>query len=239
MAAPRTAIQASANGIARNAGLACGIVAPLIYAATDVLAGLRWEGYSFLNQTISELNAIGAPTRPLTIILGLVGYTLLLAFAIEVWRSAGQNRRLRAVGGVLVVFSILALWAVPFASMHVRGAPRSLGDTLHLVGGAIAVLLLVAVIGFGAAVFGRPYRVYSIVMILVLLTFGAWAAMDGARVANDLPTPWVGLKERISVYSYQLWLAAFAVGLLRERVAGKAIAGHGETVLRESDTPST
>lgn len=32
-----------------------GIVAPLVYLASDVIAGMRWEGYSFRDQTISEL----------------------------------------------------------------------------------------------------------------------------------------------------------------------------------------
>jgi hypothetical protein len=35
--------------------LASGIVAPLLYIAADVIAGLQWKGYSFRDQTISEL----------------------------------------------------------------------------------------------------------------------------------------------------------------------------------------
>ena len=43
----------------RRVLLASGIVAPLLYALADALAGTRWEGYSFRDQTISELGAIG------------------------------------------------------------------------------------------------------------------------------------------------------------------------------------
>lgn len=202
--------------------LASGIVAPLLYLASDVVAGLLWEGYSFRDQTISELNAFGSPTRALTIALGLAGYTLLVAFGVGVWRSAPGNRRLRVVGAALVVFGVLALWAVPFASMHVRGAEQSLTDTMHLVEGAIAVLLLLVVIGFAATAFGQRYRLYSIATILVLLAFGAWAGMDGPRVSADLPTPWIGIIERISVYSYQLWLVVLAIALLRQHLARRS-----------------
>jgi hypothetical protein len=45
--------------------LASGIAAPMLAAVADVITGLRWEGYSFLHQTISELRAIGAPSKPL------------------------------------------------------------------------------------------------------------------------------------------------------------------------------
>jgi hypothetical protein len=199
--------------------LACGIAAPLIYAATDVIAGMTWEGYSFRDQTISELNAFGSPTRSLTIALGFVGYTLLTAFGVGVWRSAPRSRRLRVVGAALVVFGLLALWAVPSASMNVRGAERTVTDTLHLVGGGVAVLLLVVAMSVGSGAFGKGYRVYSLATILVLLGFGAWAGMDGPRVAENLPTPWLGVTERISVYAYQLWLVVLAVMLVRRHRA--------------------
>src|SRR5512133_680626 len=70
--------QTGRSGSAQKALLVCGIVAPLLYVASDVIAGLRWHGYSFRDQTISELNAIGAPTRTLTIVIGIVGYTFVV-----------------------------------------------------------------------------------------------------------------------------------------------------------------
>lgn len=202
--------------------LACGIAAPLVYLAADVIAGLRWEGYSFRDQTISELNALGAPTRALTIVLGLAGYSLLTAFGVGVRRCAPLHRRLRLVGGALVTLGLLSLFAVPFASMHVREAEESLSDTLHLVGGGIALVLLLVVIGFGASVLGTGFRVYSVATVLVLLAFGAWSGLDGPELADDLATPWVGVKERISVYAYQGWLVAFSVALLRLHPAARA-----------------
>jgi hypothetical protein len=117
-----------------------------------------------------------------------------------------------------VLLGVFSFWAVPFASMHVREAEESLTDTLHLVGLPIAGLLLGTAIGFGAASFGAWFRAYSIATVLSVLAFGAWGGMDGSRVADDLATPWLGIKERISVYSYQLWLVVFAIALLRQRL---------------------
>ena len=201
--------------------LACGIVAPLLYVVTDVVAAMRWEAYSFRDQTISELNAIGAPTRTLTIVFLLISYTFLIGFGAGIW-PAFSNRRLRTAGAALAILGVQAFWAVPFASMHVREAEESLTDTLHLFGLAIAGPLLLVAIGFGASFFGRHFRLYSAATVVVAVAFGAWSGMDGARIADDLPTPWVGIKERISVYSYQLWLAVFAILLLREHLARTA-----------------
>jgi hypothetical protein len=53
------------GSMVRQVLLACGILSSLLYLATDVLGGLRYEGYSFTSQAISELMARGAPSEPL------------------------------------------------------------------------------------------------------------------------------------------------------------------------------
>jgi len=194
--------------------LACGIVAPLLYVATDLILTLRWEGYSYWDQTISELNAIGAPTRTLSIVLGIVGYAYLATFGVGVWRMAATKRRLRVSAAALVALGVLGWFGVPFFAMHVREAEETLTDTLHVAQLAVAGPLILVIIGFGAAAFGWRFRLYSAATVLVMLAFGAWAGTYGADVADDLETPWVGLIERVSVYAYQLWIGVFAVALL-------------------------
>src|SRR5829696_5857538 len=82
--------------------LICGIVSSLLYVAMNVFVPMQWEGYSSASQTVSELSAIGAPTRPLWVPLG-IAYTLLVAaFGWGVWASARQNRSLRVAGVILV-----------------------------------------------------------------------------------------------------------------------------------------
>lgn len=44
--------------------------------------------------------------------------------------------------------------------------------------------------------------------------FGAMAGTFGSRIATGDATPWLGVIERISVYAYLLWVAAFANMLL-------------------------
>ena len=44
----------------------------------NVFVAMQWENYSSVSQTVSELSAIDAPTRPLWVPLGIV-YTLLVS----------------------------------------------------------------------------------------------------------------------------------------------------------------
>jgi len=108
--------------------LVCGIVSSLLYVAMNVFVASQWTGYNSASQTVSELSAIGAPTRTLWVALG-IPYTLLVAaFGWGVRASAGGNRSLRIAGGVMAAYGIVGLgW--PFAPMHLR-------DTLA-AGGAL------------------------------------------------------------------------------------------------------
>ena len=84
----------------RKTLLVCGIAASVLYVAMTFLVGLFLEGYSAASQTISELSAIGASTRPLWMLLGTVYSVLMVAFGWIVWKSAAHNRALRVVGAL-------------------------------------------------------------------------------------------------------------------------------------------
>jgi hypothetical protein len=198
----------------RPALLVCGIVSSLLYVAMNVFVAMQWEGYSSASQTVSELSAIGAPTRPQWVLLGIAYTLLVIAFGLGVWGSARRNRPLRVVGGLMVSYGVISL-AWPFAPMHLRGERLSLTDTMHIVLAIVTVLLMLLAIGFGTAAFGTRFRLYSIATLMILLAFGALTFRDGPRIAANLPTPWVGVWERINIGVFLLWVVVLATTLLR------------------------
>jgi hypothetical protein len=148
--------------------------------------------------------------------MGIVYQALMTAFAVGVLASAGRNRPLRIAGMMLVAYGLIG-FAAPFTSMHLRGEPPSLSDTLHVIHTAVAVLFMLLAVGFAAAALGKRFRLFSIVTMIVVLGFGAWAGMDGPSIAANLPTPWVGVTERICVSGILLWVAGLAFVLLPPR----------------------
>jgi hypothetical protein len=199
--------------------LACGIAAPLLYVAMLVLVPLRWEAYSSADQTVSELSAIGAPTRPLWVPFGMLYTLLLAAFGWGIWASARGNRRLRVVGSVLAACGVFGLFWPP---MHIRGAEVTLTDTLHIVWTMVSILLTLLAMGFAAAAFGKRFRVYSIATMVLLVAFGAVAGVAGPRIQANLPTPGVGVWQRLNIAVWMLWLVVLAVALLRRsRIAAQ------------------
>jgi hypothetical membrane protein len=199
----------------RRVLLICGILASLIYVATDILAGKLWEGYSFTSQAISELSAIGAPTRPLVVTLGIIYDVLLIAFGLCVWVLAGQRRRaLRLTGGLLVGIGGIGLVWTQFP-MHLRGAEMTFTDTMHWTIAGVVVLLILLMIALGVIAYRKWFRLYSIGTLVTLLVVGMWSIfVGGAQIAAHQSTPVFGVMERITVYGYLAWVAALAIVLL-------------------------
>ncbi len=199
--------------------LFCGVASPLLYAFADAWTGLRWEAYSFRDQTISELGAIGAPSRPLFAALLVVVYALLLAFGLGVRRSAGRRPRVRSVGTLVIVLAVLALTAGQAAAMRPRGTPQGLAGAMHLGEGAVAMLLLLLAMGLASTAFGARFRRYTWATIALVLALGGWTARAAGIVEAGGPTPWLGVQERVWWYGYQLWFAVLALTVLRQSAA--------------------
>ena len=196
--------------------LVCGILASLLYVGTDILAAMRWEGYSYTSQSVSELRAIGAPTRPFLFPVLLLYAVLEIAFGWGVRGAAGRKSALRIAGVLLIGLGVIDFVA-PFSPMHLRGTESTLTDTMHVILTVVTVLLILFIIGYGAVADGKRFRLYSIATILILFVCGAWAFLDAPRIAANLPTPWIGIRERINIYGYMLWMLVLAIVLLRVR----------------------
>jgi len=204
----------------RKLFLICGILSSLLYVAMNVFVPMRWEGYSSASRVVSELSAVGAPTRSVWVPLGIAWAVLMTAFGWDVWASAGGNHPLRVVGALLIAYGAFNI--IPWPPMHQRevlaAGGGTLSDTLHIVWSFVTGFFMMAAIGFGAAAYGRRFRLYSISTIVLLLVFaGALTGMNAPRMQANLPTPSIGVWERIGIAAFLLWVVVLAVALLGRR----------------------
>ena len=198
----------------RKVLLICGILAPLLWVGTDILAGTLYPGYTFTSQAISELFAIGAPTSGLVIPLFTVYDILLVAFALGVWMSAGRNRTLHIVALMMAGNAVNGLVLWNFFPMHMRGAEATFTDNMHVTLAGVGVIFVLLALGFGATTYRNWFRFYSIGTILTLLVAGVVMFGLAASGQHPLTPPWFGVIERINVYGYLLWILVLAVILL-------------------------
>jgi hypothetical protein len=200
----------------RRALLSGGILASVLYVAMTLFVGLLWEGYSVASNVPSELSAIGAPTRTLWILLGALYGVLMIAFGWIVWASAPPNRALRVVGALLMAHTAFGQFWPPMHQRAVLAAGGgTLTDTLHLVWAAVTGIFFMLIVGCGAAALGKRFRLYSIATMVVVLACGAVTGTYASDVQANLPTPWVGVWERISIATFMAWIVVLAIALLR------------------------
>jgi hypothetical protein len=196
--------------------LICGILAPLIYVGSDILAGMSWEGYSFLSRAVSELRGIGAPTRQFLMPILFIYALLEIAFGIGIVKAAESKRLLRVIGGMLIGLGLLDVTGPMFA-MNASEAVGSITNTIHIAATALTVLFILLIVILGIFINGKWFRIYSIFTLLIVIGGSALTFMQIPRIAANLPTPWLGLTERVNIYSYMLWLAVLAIVLWREQ----------------------
>ena len=100
--------------------LMAGIAAVVIYVVGDILSALLYDGYSYLDQAISELSAFGSPVRPLMVTVILIHDVLELAFGVGVLRVSGR-RSLSWVGGLSIAISVTGIPTHTVWAMSSRG----------------------------------------------------------------------------------------------------------------------
>jgi hypothetical protein len=209
--------------VIRDFLLLTGVLSSAVYVMADVLCGLRYPDYSFADQVISELSAIGAPTAALWSRLLQAFAALFAAFTIGVLREGRSNRRLRLTGWLLTLFVLSGpLWA--FFPMHQRGDVFTWTDIGHIVLGGATVVLMTAVMAVGAGALEGWFRPFSQILLAVAVVSGIATFAYVPRMINQLPTPGVGTIERISLYTFFLWTGVLGIALLRRRRADTGAA---------------
>lgn len=197
--------------------LGCGIILPILYIATDLAAAtIFYPGYDYTAQQVSELSAIGAPSRQFWIAMTYAQALLWLGFAGGIWLEAGTRSGLRVAAVLIAITGAIGLLWVLFAPMHMRGTQFTATDSWHIGFTIATVVLILAYIGLGAAALGRAFRIYSALTVAAVLAAGATVGTQVAAIAAGEPTPWMGLVERVAVYGPTVWLGLFALMLLRD-----------------------
>jgi hypothetical protein len=198
--------------------LSSGILSSLWYVAMNILVPFKLEGYDWTSQTVSELSAIGVPTRQLWVNMAALYSLLLTLFGCGIYMSANGKQSLKLAGLLVIAYGIIGFaWPPMHQRAAIAGGEGSLTDTMHIVFTFIAVLIMSVVIILAALSFGKRFLVYSIVTIVTLFGFGVLTGLNAPLLEKDLPTPFMGIWERISIGVYMAWIGTLAILLLKHK----------------------
>lgn len=206
--------------------LFCGILSSVWYIAINVYVPMQDEAYSTASFTVSELSAIGAPTRILWVLLVLAYPLLFGAFGWGVLQVAAGKHTLRTVGWLILAYSVFNLFWPP---MHMRGNEPGLTDTLHIVWAIITNIFMWLFMVLGAIASGKRFRIYTIISIFLHIVFGSLTFSEAPNIPKNGPTPMIGIWERINILIFMLWAIVFAVELLKRNTGINAEKMNAQT----------
>ena len=196
--------------------LSCGILSSLLYILTDLVSVCAWSDYHYASQTVSELFAVDSPIRTFVVICFILYAFLIYAFGTGIWLTSDGKRSLKVAAILIIGKEILGLTGTLFFPIHLRGVEGNYSDIMHGIVTAVGVFLFMfpAMIA-GAVAFKGIFRIYSIVTMTLFIVFGILAGTMQPQYAANLPTPMMGIWERINIYGYMLWIVILSIMLLR------------------------
>jgi len=190
----------------------------LWYVFMNSIVPPRYPGYDIASQTVSELSAIDAPTREYWFVLAIVYSLLFMAFGVGLWLSAKGNRKIRLVAAFILFDAVIGFFWPPMHRREVIAAGGgSSTDILHLAWAFVHLALMLLMIGFGAALFGKAFRIFSLAIVLIFVIFGILTTRDSSGLQANLPTPYLGIWERINIGAYMLWIIVFSVLMIKRK----------------------
>jgi hypothetical protein len=192
----------------------CGVLSSLHYFAINIYVPLQDPSYSIAAMTVSELSAVDAVTRDLWTLLVIPYSIFILAFGTGILLIADESRSLHIIGKLTIFDGIIGFFWPP---MHLREVIAAGGgtitDTMHIVFAATTSMIFILTLIFGATSFGKSFRYFSFSILFILLIFGILTSLDSPKLSENLPTPNIGIWERINIGVYLLWVIAFSIML--------------------------
>lgn len=189
-----------------------------------MVAAISWHGYDITAQAFSDYSAIGAPTRLLILILSPIYSILVIAFGLGVW-LASRKLMMRIIGILFIIYALVS-WVWPqFFPIHLIAAEASSSDLLHIVLTFVTVVSWLIILGLGMFSFGKRFRIYSIGTFIAVIVCGALTGyiVSTTPTAVSQSAPWLGIIERIILYSFMVWMVVLATILLKERSYQKTL----------------
>lgn len=192
----------------------CGILAAILFIATDLLAGTFWRNYNFISQSISELSAVGSPTRQFVLISNLICDLLLIIFSYGIYREAEKYLTLKITAVFIFGNALLTAISTIFFPMRLGEIPTP--NSVNVLIMMSAMFCFVLAILFGVVAFKNEFRFYSIGTLLAYAILTLLGIFVIPRINPAYPMVRTGIQERVMVMGYLLWLLILSIKFLRD-----------------------
>jgi hypothetical protein len=203
------------KGILFYAGMGAGI----FYLFGDLVGGFITPNYSFIRHAVSELIQSGAENRTFLSSFMFLHALMITLFSLGLLAQHpfSQSKTVFIGGLLLLAVGLCHLLSSSIFPMDPVGAESTFPGVMHLILVGITVVsifILMPLLGLGLSRMyaWRNFLIFTFVCLAIIMISGASSPIVIARGMDIM-----GLTERITGYTFYIWMFTLALLLLREQ----------------------
>lgn len=177
----------------------------------DILAGKLLSGYNFSAQSMSEIGAVGSPTRSLVVTLSILASFFLIAFGIGVLWVSKSALLPCIVAGLIIGNAVFGLIAILYFPNQYGVRPEFQTPGVILMFFSVLCFMLAMILG--AFAFQGWMRIIS-ASIPAAYIFLAIIRFTTVKSSASGATTLIGTQERTMGYSFLVWVLALSIYIL-------------------------
>ena len=183
-----------------------GMISTIIYLLHVIVGGILWNGYSHIEQPISDLTSITAPNKILLSVMTNMYGIFALIFVIVLYRLLKPHDSWLLRNGLLLLIIMEAVSFVGYLLFPLESSgveKPSFQNIMHIVVTIIVVVTTIGstfLLGIGFLRIQRTKRL-GLYIFVSAITITISGILTGFVIANELPI--IGLIERINIFALQ------------------------------------
>lgn len=205
------------KGILLYAGMGAGI----FYLLGDLVGGFITPNYNYIKNAVSELIQSGAEHRIFLSVFLFLHALMIVAFSIALLarHPISQSKAIFIGGILLLTVGVSHMLSSSIFPMDPVGAESTFPGVMHLILVGITVLsifVLMPLLGFGLSQLyeWRYFLGFTFVCLAIIIISGISSPIVIGRGIQVM-----GLTERLTGYTFYIWLFASAFLLIKEHYA--------------------
>jgi hypothetical membrane protein len=187
-----------------------GILSVILYFLHVILGEIFYEGYNPLAQAVSDLTASNSPSRniarPFSMLYGICAVSFSVGFFVYLRNKI--NKAVTVSSFIFCIMNTISFFGYTFFPLSESGYAGTFQDKMHIVVTILVVLLtIISLVLFSIGFLKeKGHKWLGIISICTLLIL-----MAGAMLINIVPQEYLGIAERINVYSIIIYMGILSL----------------------------
>jgi len=197
-----------------------GFYAGIFYLIGDIVGGMITPNYNYIENAVSELIQPGTENRILLSLFLFLHALMITLFSIGilVHHPYKESKSIYTGGILLFIVGVSHAFSSNIFPMDPIGTESTFSGFIHLIlvgftVVSIFILMPLFALGFYRSIKWKSYRVFTFLCLAVIIISGIATPIAIAKNIDIM-----GLTERITGYTFYIWLFVLTYHLKKERL---------------------